>query len=158
MLCETQMDLLDPVGQRRALRLQINLADRLPDQVVARLVENGRSLPPPSPSRFERLDGRRLTIDRDQSTERRPANSEPQCDLLDLARLEPLAAGSTEEPRIASSRRQASSHPRLRLSEPDASSPSLPSARIFSFLMFISILKFAALDKLLKSLKPISPN
>ena len=91
------MDLSDQVRQRRALRLQINLADRLADQIVARLVENERSLPPPSRSRLQRLDGRLLTIGRDQAIERRSTDSEIQRDLFDVAHLEPLALGSTEE-------------------------------------------------------------
>jgi hypothetical protein len=62
LLCETQIDLPDQIGQRRALRLQINLADRLADQIVARLVENVRSLPPPSLSRLQRLDAWRTTV------------------------------------------------------------------------------------------------
>jgi len=80
LLCETQMDLSDQVRHGRALRLQINLADRLADQIVARLVENERSLPPPSLSRLQRLDGWRLTIGRDEAIERRPTDSELQCD------------------------------------------------------------------------------
>ena len=97
MLRETQMNLFDQVGQRRALGLQINLTDRLPDQIVARLDEDERSLPPPPLSWFERLDSRPLTIDRDEPIERRPTDSELQCDLLDIAHLEPLTVGSTEE-------------------------------------------------------------
>jgi hypothetical protein len=75
LLSETQMNLFDQVRQGRALRLQIDLADRLADQVVARLAENERSLLPPSLSGLQRLDGRCLTIGRDQAVERRPADS-----------------------------------------------------------------------------------
>src|SRR5271165_2786468 len=91
------MDLSDQVGQRGALRLQINLADRLTDQIVARLVQNKRALPPPSLSRLQRLDGRRLTIGRDEAIERRSTDSEIQCDVFDVAHLEPSAFSSTKK-------------------------------------------------------------
>ncbi len=62
LLREAQTNLLDEVGHRRACRLQINLADRLVDQLVARLVEREDAFPSALALRFERFDRRRPTI------------------------------------------------------------------------------------------------
>jgi hypothetical protein len=55
------------------------------------------SLPPSSLSGFERLDCRRLTIDRNEPVKGRPADPELRCDLLDIAHLESFAIGPTKE-------------------------------------------------------------
>ncbi len=84
MLRETQVDLFDEVSQRWALRFQIDLPYRPADQLVTRLVESEGALRSPPLFRLERIDGRRLAIDRDESIKRRATDSELQGEVFDI--------------------------------------------------------------------------
>lgn len=132
LLREVQMNLLDEMGHRRSCRLQINLADRLVDQLVARPVEREDALLPPRMLRFEGFHRRRLAINSDEAIECGAADSEAQGDRFGIAQTEPLAIRSIQEAADGPpSRRQASSQ--LASSDPRASQLS---AR-YSQLMFI---------------------